>query len=130
MSEDKYAQAVLKIFRMTHEGNLKWHHGKAPAIWSMATDSVYPIYFETEYQGRTLALFEERFPVLKMPKALSTSIFGDDRNWGSRARLALLGPHDEIMFEFPYVREIQGLLDAVRYKEADVEEFLDEILKT
>ena len=121
MNNDRLEQAVFKIFRMTHEGQLLWDRKPAPMGWQRATDSVFPVYFEAKYQDRTLALFQERFP--------SENAYGERDGWALTSRLALLGNNREILFEFPPSRQVQGLFDAVRYKEANIDQFLDELLK-
>lgn len=130
MSDEKLEQAVFKIFRMTHEGKLVWSMKPAPAPWTLGTDSLIPLYFETVYQGRKLAVFQERrrSGACSRRTGGSTSEATDD--WSQRIRLALLGDHDEIMFDFPDSRQINGLFDAVRYKESNIEQFLDALLNT
>ncbi|MES2351183.1 MAG: hypothetical protein V4641_26720 [Pseudomonadota bacterium] len=129
MSDDKIEQAIFKIFRMTHEGILNWTTKPAPCLWTHGTDSVFPLYFETLYQGRKVALFLERRRTSTLEKMFPRNIGDDQGDWSQFIRLALLGDNDEIMFEFPWSRQIKGLFDAVRYKESNVEEFLDELLK-
>lgn len=130
MSDDKFDQAAFKIFRMTHEDQLTWVSKPVPATLSKGSESIFPVYFETSFQGRKLALFEERSrPGVQEKRSLAYMVSGTDE-WRETARLALLGNSDEIMFVFPPSRQINALLNAVRYKEANVGEFLDELLKS
>lgn len=130
MSDEKLEQAIFKIFRMTHEGALKWEMRPVPALWSRGTDSVFPVYFETNYQGRKMALFQERRR--RVPSALNLGGFLPDaaNEWSQSFRLALLGENDEIVFDFPHSHQLKGLFDAVRYKESNIDEFLDVLLNT
>ncbi|MDL2358420.1 MAG: hypothetical protein QFF03_24495 [Pseudomonadota bacterium] len=128
---DKLDQAVFKIFALTHQGQLDWRNKPAPAMWQQATDSVYPFYFEAIHEGRTLALFEERFKRRDFPNALVAAAMGGELGgWERKVHLGLLGENDELMFEFPWSRQLQGLFDAVRYKEANIDDFLDKLLKS
>jgi hypothetical protein len=134
MSEDKFEQATFKIFQLTHEGKLNWEKMSAPDLWGKGSDSVYPLCFATIYQGRKLGLYQRRKPKGFQSKGavrVWADMFADDKSdWQQEVRLALLGDSDEIMFEFPPSRQVNALFDAVRYKEANVEGFLDELLKT
>lgn len=129
MSDDKFDQAAFKIFRMTHEGELKWVSKPLPRTLAPGSDSLFPVYFETTYQGRKLGLFQERsWPPSR--EARMAGFAGAEDQWRTAARLVLISENDEIMFVFPPSRQINGLLDAVRYKDANVGEFLDELLKS
>jgi hypothetical protein len=130
MTDSKIDQAVFKIFRMTHEGRLDWDHTPAPRLWQQNSDSVFPNYFEALHQGRKLALFQRRERLGAEAKQMA-NLFGEPANeWGGSVHLALLGKNDELLYEFPWSRQVQDLFDAVRYKEANVDEFLDELLKS
>lgn len=130
MSNDKMDQAVFKIFRATHEGNLGWIHKPAPELWLRAGEAVIPIYFETYYQGRKLALFQRSSRTSEMDKYVKKMMNEPVDEWNQSVHLALLGDNDELMFEFPRSRQIRDLFEAVRYKEANVDEFLDKVLNS
>lgn len=130
MSDEKLEQAVFKIFRMTHEGALVWSMKPPPALWTQGTDAVIPLYFETVYHGRKLAMFQERRRSAVSFRQTAWTAGESPDGWSQRIRLALLGEHDEIMFDFPDSRQINGLFDAVRYKESNIEQFLDALLNT
>lgn len=120
MSDDRFEQAVFKIFRMTHLGELSWHSAVPPRNLRMGTDSVFPAYFETIYQEKRLALFQERYRYF-VPEI-------EDERWNERTCLALLAPDGEMAFEFPPTRQVHDLLEAVRYKTSDVEGLLNDLL--
>lgn len=130
MSDNKLDQAVFKIFRMTHEGKLRWVHKPAPAMWRRVDNSVYPIYFETHFQGRKLALYESWSKTGEREKYVKEFTGEPVNDWNNSIHLALLGDNDELMFEFPKSHQIQDMFKAVRYKEANVDEFLDQLLKS
>lgn len=128
MSDNKLEQAVFKVFRMTHEGALTWVHKPVPRLWQEGSNEIYPIYFETTYQNRKLALFERRSRVSGLGKQWATITGRAVDDWAQSAHLALLGGNHEILFEFPASRQIEDLLETVRYKEANVDEFVDALL--
>lgn len=131
MSDEKIEQAVFKIFRLTHEDQLNWTGKPAPKLWTQGTNSIFPVYFETAYQGHRLALFQERRKKYPYYHALvDGTVAGESSDWVQSARLALLGDNDEVMFEFPPSRQITNLFEAVCYKKSHVEQFLDDLLKS
>lgn len=129
MSESKIDQGVFKIFRMTHEGQLSWEHAAVPRLWQQNTDTIYPVFFQTEYEGRRLALFQTKERQSRQ-KSMEQIINGDSNEWSESYHLALLGNHDELLFEFPRSRVIRDLFIGVRYKAAKVDDFLDKLLKS
>lgn len=130
MSDDKLDQAIFKIFRMTHDGTLSWEHKKAPELWQKANEVVYPVYFETLYQGRKLALFQQSSALTEMARLVKRAMNESIDERSSSIHLALLGNNDELLFEFPRSRMIDDIFSAVRYKEANVDEFIDALLKS
>lgn len=137
MSEDKFDQATLKIFKLTHSGAIEWEKSSPPESLIRGTDSLVSPYFEANYQGRKLGLFHERFKRDAESVAMAKTIAGltgnmgsDTSQWGDRARLVLLYDDGELAYSFPYSRVIKDLLETVRYKTSGVDEFLDELLNT
>jgi hypothetical protein len=130
MSESRIDQGVFKIFRMTHEGELSWEHDAAPRLWQQNTDAIYPIFFQTQYEGRKLALYQSKERQSHLQRNLADLISGESNEWSDSVHLALLGNNDELLFEFPRSRVIRDLFNAVRYKEANVDDFLDKLLKS
>jgi hypothetical protein len=126
MIDDKLEQGVFKIFRMTHEGELTWQPKPLPGALEKAEQTAVPSYFESEYQGRRLALFQRHATDCKH---LADRIGRQAEDWQYPAQLALIGENGELLFEFPWSRMVQDLFDAVRYKTSPVDDFLDQLLK-
>jgi hypothetical protein len=128
MSDTKLDQAVFQILRLTHEDKLAWESKRPSEIWRENTDDVYPIYFETWYNGRKLALFRKRSRVDEHEKYVARMMNEPVDDWTQSLHLALLGGNDEILFEFPWSPQVSDLFQAVRYKEANVDEFVEALL--
>ncbi|MEO7493482.1 MAG: hypothetical protein ABIV04_00935 [Massilia sp.] len=126
MIDDKLEQGVFKIFRMTHEDRLGWRCKPAPDRLRQASQSAWPLYFETEYQGRKLALFQGGG---LRGEQCAPSGGAAPYDWRACAHLVLLGDNGELLFEFPWSRQVQDLFEAVRYKASKVGDFLDALLK-
>ena len=137
MSEDKFNQAILKIFKLTHLGEIEWGKAIPPKSLAEGTDSVFPLYFEAAYQGRKLALFRERVRrnvALSATMRAALTLKGEGINeglqWVESDRLVLLDEDGDLAFSFPHSRVIKDLLETVRYKTSGVDQFLDELLNT
>lgn len=128
MSDAKLDQAVFQILRLTHEDKLNWENKRPPALWRENTDDVYPIYFETKHQGRKLALFQKRSKVDETERYIAHMTNQPVDDWTQSLHLALLGGNDEILFDFPWSPQVSDLFQAVRYKEANVDEFVESLL--
>lgn len=120
MSNDRIEEAVLKIFRLTHMDRINWHRASPPRNLSGGTDSYFASYFEAEYDGQKLALFQERY------QHFIEQI--EDVRWTERVGLVLLSPDGQVLFEFPSNREVYDLLEAVRYKTSNIDGFLNNLL--
>jgi len=134
MSEDKFDQAALKIFKLTHLGKIEWVKATPPKSIVEGIDWIFPLYFEGKYQSRKLGLFRERVRLTgtaaKSAWALASMADGETLNWAESDRLVLLDEDGELAYSFPHSRVIRDLLDAVRYKTSGVDQFLDELLNT
>jgi hypothetical protein len=131
MSDSKFEQAVHKVFELTHLGEIVWTKKSPPKSLTMGTESAFPLYFEATYQGRQLALFEERFYQAHSDVAKAAArMFGESGRdgWREKAVLALLDDDGDVVYEFPSTRETQALLRTVCHKESKVENFIDELL--
>lgn len=136
MSENKFEQAVFRIFELTHLGQLTWSKRDVPAGLRRGTENVISRYFEASYQGRQLALYSERFHVQSPDEKRQTWLFFDSLNarlqpgWHERDVLALLGDDGEVAFKFPTIRETHALMEAVCLKASNVDQFVDVLLNT
>jgi hypothetical protein len=124
MSLDKFnkvERGVFQILRLTQLNELKWTRCPVPASLPRGTDAVFINYFEAQYLGKWLGLFQERH---------RTSSSDVDARWGERIGLVLLNAAREVEFEFPLTPFTQDLFNAVRIKESNVEEFLDALIQS
>jgi hypothetical protein len=129
MSDNKLDQAVLQLLRLTHEDKLTWRSKRPPSYWEN-TDEVYPMYFEAHHEGRKLALFQKRSRASENMKMLASIMDQPARDWVTSINLALLGGNEEVLFEFPRSTQVSDLFQVVRYKEANVDEFVEALLNS
>ena len=131
MSEDKFDQAILKIFKLTHLGKIEWDKVTPPKSVVEGREWVVPLYFQACYQDWQLGLFRERVRhAAGMRSALAALTNSEVPEGIETDRLVLLDGDGEIAFSFPHSRVIKDLLETVRYKTSGVDQFLDELLNT
>ncbi|MBP1203913.1 hypothetical protein JOD97_001927 [Duganella sp. 1411] len=123
MNMDKFSKAergLAQILKLTQFGELEWLSGRAPIGLINSDDYVAPYYFETEYLGKKLGLFQQyrRIPQSGLAETAS-----------ERIRVVLFGEGGEVDFEFPPTPFTRRLFNAVRLKASKVEGFLDALIK-
>lgn len=135
MSDNKLDDAVLKILKLTHLGELKWAKETPPKAMIESTDSNISSYFEAQYNARRLALFHERrrrgsMEEYLIRQSVTALVGGNDDQWVEFDRLALLHDDGEVAYFFPPSRVVRDLLQTVRHKTSGIDQFLDELLNT
>lgn len=145
--QQKWIQAIVKLNRLTQENKLKWQPNPPPEpLQDIKVDVVYV----TCFKGMKLRLYELRYtdeldflPIASIsPRIFErlSSLFGKPKSeWTTRTVLELMNPADDyIVWQVPRVEGLDDLLKAVRYQNnanvvryqtADVEGFLNELLK-
>lgn len=115
-------QVITKLNRLTQEGKLEWSRTKPPDSLTTGTDEQIFEFYCTTYKDRNIALYEERY------QAYDDEYFHRSY-WTSRLVLAFFSDDWEKEWEFPRSAGIFELLKSVQYQVADVDTFIDEILK-
>jgi len=123
MSTDKeIIQVITKLNRLTQEGKIQWKRMKPPANLITGTDVKIFDFYGTKYKGRNIGLYEERYQG-----------YDDDffygTYWTDRLVLAFFSENWGKEWEFPKSTGIYELLTSIKYEVADVDTFMDEILK-
>jgi len=109
----KWVHVVAQLNKLTQEGVLKWE----PISPSILKDPNYRIgdpAFKTIYKNKVLVAFSREW----------------DEGYGeAEPGLAFLNEEDKVIWKFPEVSGTRDLLESIRFQVADVEGFLDELLK-
>jgi hypothetical protein len=112
---------VAKLNRLTQEGRLRWTLARAPSSLTQGSDSSIPAFFQCELRGKTVGIYEERFQ--------DWSVEAEVFFWRTRLVLALFDYAGNQVWEFPDgLSGLGDLWNAVRYRSADVDEYLDAVL--
>src|SRR5574341_2375934 len=132
----KWVDAVLKLLKLTQEGQLKWDYhaiGEQRGV-DQKEEYVSGAIFTTTYKGKNLQLYEERH---KRPKrqsfvdAINAAALGAPEPsmvWDTRIVLEFVAENGARLWAFPDSAPLEDLLDSVQYQVAGVRGFLDDLL--
>jgi hypothetical protein len=118
--QDKFVSVIAKLNELTQEGKLTWSKEHFPENLNLGKDRPVKLVFSAFFRNKTLRIYAEEYKYW----------YEEDRyEWDSRIVLAFV---DDItsqnIWEFPQVAGLADLYESVRYQEADVDQFIDEIL--
>ena len=123
MATDKeIIKVITKLNRLTQEGKIKWERREPPPSLVTGTDSKIFDFFATNYKGRNIGLFEERY------QGWDEDYF-HGAYWTDRLVLAFFSTAWEKEWEFPKSPGIYELLTSIKYQVAEVETFMNDFLK-
>lgn len=117
--KEKAAAAVSTLIRQTLEGTISWTKRQPTLSPANANDKIDD-YYETAVKGRMLAIYAGR------------EAHYDDADeqpwWQDYVELVALGAERQAEWRFPRVAGTAELLDAVRYRCAGMDRFLDGLI--
>ena len=121
-SDIEIIQVITKLNRLTQEKKLEWMRMDPPVSLLAGTDEKIFDFYRTKYKNRNIGLYEERFQSYD-------DDFSHKTYWTQRLVLAFFSEDWEKEWEFPQSTGLSELLISVKYQVADVDSFIDEILK-
>lgn len=123
MAADKeIIKVVTKLNRLTQEDKIKWERKEPPSSLITATEATIFDFYATEYKGKNMGLFEERYQDWDEE-------FFQRTYWTDRIVLAFFSENWEKEWEFPKSTGVYALLASVRYQVAGVEEIINVFLE-
>jgi hypothetical protein len=117
---NKLVDAIWKLLSLTQKRQLKWRNNYPQGPLPGHSLGRVDVFYETEYKGKTLRLFESKFPVER-------GIFSGV-DWESEAVLQLVDSSGASVWTFPHSEVTEHLLSAVRYQVTEVGDFIEELL--
>ena len=118
--EISFSKVIITLIRLTRSNELKWEKQEPPPWLTDSGSKIESVYL-TEYQGRKLRLYEEKYQGFD---EMDRSYY-----WAKRPILQLIDKRNKTDWEFPWCRELKDLIEAVRYLSANVSSFLDNFIK-
>jgi hypothetical protein len=117
--QDKFVALVARLNELTQEGKLKWSAVYNPEELGLGTDKKVKLVFQTFYKNKTLRIYHEDFKTW----------YEEDRYvWASRIVLTFVDIGAQSIWEFPNVAGLGDLYESVRYQQAGVDEFINDVL--
>lgn len=117
-SSKEYIQLIDKLTELTQSGELVWERKSCPDKLE-STENKIDFVYEAELKGKNLRLYEEKYKNY-------TDEF--DFHWVDGLVLEFIDDSGGHIWRFPNFRNIMDLLKAVKYKEADVDSFIKDVL--
>ncbi|MBF4425960.1 hypothetical protein [Vibrio anguillarum] len=118
--DEKAIKLITKLNRETSMGEVKWSVKTPPKALTTATESQVFVYFEAEYKGKTVAVFERK-----------SKYFYDEHEfyWSESQVFAVLDRQQRILLEFEKNSPaLDDLMTTVREQVADLDGLLDDLL--
>ena len=110
--QDKWVHVVTQLNKLTQEGALKWEPIYPPATLKDQNYVLVDPVFRTIYKDKVLVAFSREW-----------------EGYGVETGLAFLSEEDKLLWRFPEISGTSDLLESIRFQVADVQGFLDELLK-
>jgi len=118
--ESKTAQLVSKLMRETSEGLVSWKVEDAPdALWR-GTETIIPLYLQTNYKGTVIGIYEVR----------SKHFYDEhDFHWSEGLGLCVVDRFDKVIWESnEYSPALQSLYETAREDASGINDILDNLL--
>jgi hypothetical protein len=129
--QDKWTGTVLKLTRLTQDGFIDWQIDTlARAELENASTRIHSMIYKTNYADRWLRLYKRTIRKEHAPTTTMEFIMGrGEVFWEEEIILEFISEGGSSLWAFPPIDALEGLLSAVQYQAAGVQEFIDNLLK-
>lgn len=114
----EYIQLIDRLTELTQSTELEWERRAYPGKL-VSTESQIDAVYEVEYKNRNLRLYE---------KSYKNYTDEYEYQWTEGVVLEFVDGDGDHVWQFPNLRSIWDLLKAVKYKEAGVDSFINDVL--
>lgn len=117
--EEKILKAVTCLIEQTQDGKLKWNACQPPNDITEGKEGTVHIVYQTERDNKLIRLYEYK-----------DRVYTDEDvwHWDDRVALELSNEPKNAWWRFPRHSVIWDLLEAVKFKVAGADEFIDNLL--
>ena len=123
----RYVEAVAKLIELTNDGELVWRPAEGDDLTSYLSTSHLRTLFIADHKGKHLRL-TERFEDRSASSVYIITSYGLSSRSGFVLRLEIVDDLGLTVWAFPQLGIIHELLEVVRQKVADLDEFIDDLL--
>lgn len=125
--KDKLVEAVAKLIRLTQDGTIRWSSAEPPEYLLGDSEDYVETVFTASHDNRNLRLYNRIYKADVIP--LLQTISSPSSLWKSEVNLEIVDSSYNPIWTFPRVTPLIDLLDSVRYQVADVNDFIEGLLK-
>jgi hypothetical protein len=125
--EDKLVEAVAALIKLTQENKIAWSSSEPPGNLNSDEDVYVGTVFLGTHNKRILRLYERETKVRFNP--LLSAFASQDSSWKAEVILEILDSANNMIWTFPTLTPLKDLLASVRYQVADVNDFIEDLLK-
>lgn len=119
--DNKAEQLIILLTRETYSGSLRWSHTIPPAGLSTATENFYPLFFEANFKGTTIGLYQRRY-----------KYFFDEHEfyWCEDIGMCVVGEYGSVLWQYTERSSaLINLFEAAREQASGIGGILDHLLK-
>lgn len=121
MDSKNITNLLLKLNRLTVDGELKWECSGSPSSISVYRDVYIPRYFQAKYKEQIIAVYEERYQDYA-PEL-------DQVYHSGRICLAFLNHNNQLIWEYSEnSRALGDLFDSIIEKSAGIDDIINNLL--
>lgn len=118
-SEKKLIKLIAYLIELTQKGKLNWKRYDPPEPIVTSYDNKVDFVYIANFEDKILRIYEERYKYW----------YDEDKwSWDNRVIIDFADDEGRSIWKFPALPGIWDLLEAVKYREADVDDFISEII--
>jgi hypothetical protein len=135
MDQKTQTAFIAKLNQMTQAGDLQWFSKGPPNVLTAGTDKAIPSFYSTYLNGKTIALFTERIPLVNIDEPTYNQNYNlivggrPTRNWTERLVLMLMDG-EKPLWEFSGSAGLNDLWTAVQAVTSRVDDYVKGVLSS
>jgi len=118
-SETKLVKLIAYLIELTQKGKLNWRRYEPPDPIVTSHDNKIDFVYVTNFENKKLRIYEERYKYW----------YDEGRyTWDNQVVIDFADDEGRSIWRFPKLPGAWDLLEAVRYQEAEVDDFISELI--
>lgn len=129
-NKDKFVRLIAKLLELTQEQKIKWRTVKNTQNSDPSMTKIIGAIFETDYKFKKLRIYKrERNNTDDNRNYISFIAQFEKPSYTDTIILGFTDEQGNIVWSFPQVSGVRDLYEAVAYQVAEVDDFINDILK-
>lgn len=124
--EDQLVKLVAKLLELTQESELVWRSVKKDNNQEPSMTKIIGGIFEAKYKGKILRIYKREYDNTEENHMLNIYMY--QPSYSTVVELGFADKDGNIIWKFPRISGIVDLYQAVAFKVADVETFINDLL--